>query len=149
MRSGMGALLDTNVWVAMAVSNHEANAVSSQFLAQGEASSLLFCLQTKLSLARLLTTPAVLRGYNVRTPSNAEALAIIDDLEKDDRIGMAVEPEGLEAEWRRLALSASPSPKVWMDAYLAAFALVGNHELVTLDRGFTRFKGLSPTVLKA
>jgi predicted nucleic acid-binding protein len=37
---------------------------------------------------------------------------------------------------------AKPSPKLWMDAYLAAFALQSGHRLVTTDRDFRQFKGL-------
>jgi len=34
-----------------------------------------------------------------------------------------------------------------MDAYLAAFALSGAHQLVTTDRAFKQFKGLDLLVL--
>ena len=39
------------------------------------------------------------------------------------------------------------STKVWMDAYLAAFATAGGQELVTLDQGFSKFAGVSVTIL--
>ena len=34
------------------------------------------------------------------------------------------------------------SPRLWTDAYLAAFALAGGHRLVTFDQDFLRFPGL-------
>ena len=41
--------------------------------------------------------------------------------------------------WRTLAAADSASPKVWMDAYLAAFAIAGGLRLVTLDRDYKNF----------
>jgi len=38
-------------------------------------------------------------------------------------------------------------PKVWMDAFLAAFAMTGGYQLVTTDRAFKQFKGLDVLVL--
>ena len=39
------------------------------------------------------------------------------------------------------------SPKLWMDAYLAAFTVAGGYQLVTTDKGFKQFKGLDILVL--
>jgi len=36
-----------------------------------------------------------------------------------------------------------------MDAYLAAFAFAGGHQLVTTDKGFKQFKGLDLVVLSS
>ena len=49
------------------------------------------------------------------------------------------EPPALEAQWKRCGALPTASPKVWMDAYLAAFAISGGIELVTFDRDFSRF----------
>ena len=49
--------------------------------------------------------------------------------------------------WRRLATRDLASPKLWMDAYLAAFAIAADVELVTTDKAFGRFEGLKVTVL--
>ena len=40
------------------------------------------------------------------------------------------------------AAGEAPEPhrNWWTDAYLAAFAISGNHELVTFDRGFGRYE---------
>jgi len=43
------------------------------------------------------------------------------------------------ALWRSAAALPSASPKVWMDAYLAAFAISAGMQLVTLDRDFNNF----------
>lgn len=66
----------------------------------------------------------------------------------DDRIVLAgAEPDGLEAQWRAFAVRQSPAPKVWMDAYLAAFALTGGFELVTTDTAFTQYGGIELRLL--
>ena len=47
----------------------------------------------------------------------------------------SLQPEAIEPEFRRFSALRSWSPKVWADAYLAAFAAVAGLRLVTLDRG--------------
>ena len=42
--------------------------------------------------------------------------------------------------WHRLAARDTASPKVWMDAYLAAFAMNARLRLVTLDQDFKAFE---------
>ena len=61
----------------------------------------------------------------------------------------ANEPSGLENEWIRLAGLDLRAPKVWMNAYLAAFAISGGFELVTIDTAFLQFKGLSLQLIGA
>ncbi len=39
------------------------------------------------------------------------------------------------------------SPKIWMDAYLAAFALAGGYQMVTTDAAFKQFRGLDLLLL--
>jgi predicted nucleic acid-binding protein len=57
---------------------------------------------------------------------------------------------GVRALWQRLAARSASSPKILMDAYLAAFAIAGNLSLVTLDRDFAAYKahGLSQLLLQ-
>jgi predicted nucleic acid-binding protein len=59
------------------------------------------------------------------------------------------EPGGLEAIWHTLAQRSTASPKLWMDANLAAFAIAGGLTLVTFDGGFNQFAsaGLSIQLL--
>jgi predicted nucleic acid-binding protein len=55
---------------------------------------------------------------------------------------LAAEPEDCEAWLERWARGASPSPRQWTDAYLAAFAKAGGLRLVSFDGDFSRFDGL-------
>lgn len=48
-----------------------------------------------------------------------------------------------------LALRDTASPKLWMDAWLAAFAICAGLQLVTFDRGFAQFAGLELLLLDA
>jgi predicted nucleic acid-binding protein len=64
-------------------------------------------------------------------------------------IGWAEEPRGLESSWKKLGGTSQASPKLWMDAYLAAFAIAGGYQLVTTDKGFKQFKGLDLLVLSS
>lgn len=54
----------------------------------------------------------------------------------------------MENHWRLLTQGLSFSHKVWSDAYLAAFALAGNFEVVTFDQGFSKFPGVRCVILK-
>lgn len=56
-------------------------------------------------------------------------------------------PQALETWWRQFTQFPQYSPNVWNDAYLAAFSLAGNYELVTFDKGFARYPGLKHTLL--
>lgn len=57
----------------------------------------------------------------------------------------------MEAKWFALARLASPAPKRWMDAYLAAFAMCAGMRFVTFDAGFEQFVplGLDLALLRA
>jgi predicted nucleic acid-binding protein len=57
------------------------------------------------------------------------------------------EPRGTEVLWKKLGATTKASPKLWMDAYLAAFAVAGEFSLVTTDKGFKQFKGLDVVIL--
>lgn len=52
---------------------------------------------------------------------------------------MRDEPRGALRLWHALSARDSASPKVWMDAYLAAFATAGGLRLLTLNRDFENF----------
>lgn len=63
----------------------------------------------------------------------------LDALQALPQVAWLDEPPGVFAQWRTLAALDSAPPKVWMDAYLAAFAIAGALRMVTLDRDFKNF----------
>ncbi|MBV8672172.1 MAG: hypothetical protein JOZ33_01950 [Acidobacteriaceae bacterium] len=56
---------------------------------------------------------------------------------KDDRTAFVEEPAAIEKDFRALTQSLHSSPKLWSDAYIAAFARAGNMTLVTFDQGLS------------
>ena len=73
---------------------------------------------------------------------------IYEALLTDFRVAFrADEPGKLDEYWTQYALHDSASGKLWMDAYLAAFARAAKFEMVTFDRAFQQFDGLRLTLL--
>jgi toxin-antitoxin system PIN domain toxin len=141
-------LADSNVWLALALSKHESHGVAVAWLAERKPpETVLFCRSTQQSFLRLLTTRAVLAPYGIPPLSNKAAWSAYEGFLADERILWVAEPSGLESHWKKLARNAKASPKLWMDAYLAAFAMTGGYKLVTTDKAFKQFKGLDLLVL--
>jgi uncharacterized protein len=142
-------LCDSNVWLALALSGHvHHGAARAWFESIDEPASVFFCRATQQTLLRLLTNPSVLKPYGNPPLTNRQAWQVYDALRADDRIAFRVEePTGLEPEWKRLALRGTASSKLWMDAYLAAFARSGGYRLVTTDAAFRQFRGLELELL--
>lgn len=143
-------LCDSNVWLALALSAHSHHAVARAWLdAVEEPGSVLFCRATQQAFLRLLTNAAVLRPYGNPPLTNRGAWRAYQELLADDRIVLrAEEPAGLERLWSGYALRDAASPKLWMDAYLAAFAVAGGFRLVTIDAAFRQFRGLDLKLLR-
>lgn len=137
-------LCDTNVWLALALSGHVHHEASRAWLDSiDEPDVIHFCRATQQSFLRLLTNRVVLGAYGRPPLTNDEAWSAYEAFLGDDRIVLTEgEPEGLQAQWKIFSLRAAAAPKVWMDAYLAAFAVIGGFELVTTDRDFTQYDGL-------
>lgn len=72
--------------------------------------------------------------------TNRDALVALGALLALPQVTEADEPRGSVVFWRRFASRNTASPKLWMDAYLAAFAQAGGLRLVTLDRDFRAFE---------
>ena len=143
-------LPDTNLWLALSLSGHTHHAAAVAWLAkENEPDSLLFCRSTQQSLLRLVTTVGVMSLYGLPPLSNAAAWAVYEAFIADDRIQFQSEPSGLEKVWKKFAARRTTSPKLWMDAYLAAFAISSGAQLVTTDKAFSQFAGLDVKVLTA
>ncbi len=145
----MNHLCDSNVFIALAVGQHVHHDVASAwFAALEEPDMAMFCRATRISFLRLLTQKI---APDYIPLSNRDAWAALDDLMEDDATGFATETEGLERVWRELADADKAAPKLWMDAYLAAFAITSGMRLVTLDKDFRAFEihGLDLCLLAA
>ena len=144
-------LPDVNVWLALTISAHHHHDRSvTWFNGVTEPESVLFCRTTQQAFLRLLSNAAVLGAYGSPPLTNVEALAVYDALVADERVGAQDrEPAGAEERWRDYASRDSASPKLWTDAWLAAFAVTGGHRLVSTDAGFRQFAGLDLELLAA
>ncbi|MFO0966249.1 MAG: TA system VapC family ribonuclease toxin [Gemmataceae bacterium] len=141
-------LADSNVWLALALSTHQFHELARDWLArQAEPNALAFCRLTQLSFLRLLTTRAVLAPYGTPPLRNKSAWSLYTRFRADQRIGFADEPKDVDRHWQKLTAGSQSYPKLWMDAYLAAFALAQPCRLVTTDKAFRQFKGLDLVVL--
>lgn len=90
----------------------------------------------------------MLAPYGNPPLTNRQAWDVLDAFTADDRIILrADEPAGLQQRWKELAVRDTASPKVWMDAYLAAFALCAGCRMVTTDAGYSQYPGLDLLVL--
>src|SRR5688572_6516102 len=137
----MKKLVDSNVWLALTLSKHVFHPACQEWLKScTKTGEVLFCRATQQSFLRLLTTQAVLGAYGNLPLTNAEAWAVFDGYCTDKRISVAEEPRDLAQHWKRISATETASPKKWMDAYLAAFAIAGGYQLVTTDEDFRQYK---------
>lgn len=139
-------LADTNFWLAMSFSKHQFHEEATRWFGK-QVEPVVFCRSTQQSFLRLLTTEAVSKLYGIEAMSNVEAWDFYEAMAGDRRCGFAEEPAGLEKKWAAYVRVGSASPKIWMDAYLAAFAVAGGYSLVSIDAGFRRFKDLNIMLL--
>jgi uncharacterized protein len=136
----MRHLCDANVWVAITRASHEHHEIASGWFERLPAEdSVAFCRATQQSFLRLLTNTFVTRQSPL---SNEEAIRGYHILRRDERVFWLEEPAGLETKWLSFADVSTASPNRWMDAYLAAFAVLAGARLITFDRGFRVFRGL-------
>ena len=134
-------LVDSNVWLALTFSAHPPHALAKEIFADASAENpACFCRATQQSFLRLATTPAILHAYGAEGFTNQDAAKLIKTLSGLSAVSTLEEPSGLETRWLDLAGLPSASPKVWMDAYLAAFAISGGLDFVTLDRDFKTYE---------
>ena len=135
-----GFLFDTNVWLAAIFPTHPFHIQAQQALKQATTSQpAVWCRSTQQSFLRLASTPSLLKAYGADDMTNQDALTVLGALQVLPQVAYRDESPGVFALWCQLASANTASPKVWMDAYLAAFAIAGGWTLVSLDRDFKKF----------
>jgi toxin-antitoxin system PIN domain toxin len=146
-----GSLFDSSVWIAAIFTTHPCHEQAQSALYEATpAAPAVFCRSTQQSVLRLASTPALLKAYGADGLTNRDALVALEALLALPQVCEREEPPGTVALWHRLAGRDTASPKVWMDAYLAAFAISSGLRLVTLDDDFKNYEaqGLDWVVLK-
>jgi predicted nucleic acid-binding protein len=100
---------------------------------------------TQQGLLRFSTNPSL---FGDECLTMAKAWEIYDTLINDPRVFFSKEPDGLDSLWRIYTFHLTYSPKVWNDAYLAAFAKCMDFTVITFDKGFKQYKGLRSVLLR-
>ena len=138
-------LADVNVWLALAFQSHVHHAAAKAWF-EGvlEGQPLYFCRMTQQGFLRLATNP---KAFGDEAVTLVRAWELYDAFVNDPRISFGEEPANVEAMWRDYTERSTFSPKVWNDAYLAAFACAAGLTLVTFDRGFAQYANLTATIL--
>ena len=137
-------LPDINVWLALAFASHKHHRSAEEWfeaLGSGAAAS---CRFTQQGFLRLATTPKVLADEPLTL---IQAWQWYDELFGDPRVVFSEEPDELEKHWPGFTRRRTFSPKVWNDAFLAAFAKAANFEVVSFDKGLAQFKSVKCTIL--
>jgi toxin-antitoxin system PIN domain toxin len=138
-------LLDINVWLALTFQAHVHHATAkSWFDSLAVDQRCHFCRHTQLGFLRLANNPKALPQVAVTQDA---AWKLYDTIMAMSKVEFAAEPANLESIWRQFAQRVQHAPNLWADAYLAAFAVSGNFDLVTFDAGFKQFPGLALTIL--
>ena len=145
-------LFDANIWVALAFSTHPHFAeAKKEFESADSLRPVAFCRSTQQAFLRLITTPRLQEFYRSGLITNEEAWEKWEALLALPQVIWLDEPVGIDAIWRKYARLKTASPKVWMNAWLAAFAEGHGIRLVTLDRDFQTYEaqGLDLVLLTA
>jgi toxin-antitoxin system PIN domain toxin len=136
----MKRLMDANVLLALSADRFQRHRDVREWLERlGPTDSLHLCRPVQMGFLRLLCTQAVMGEETLTLP---QAWSVYARLLASGRFSLVLEPPRLDATWADLCRPFGRSPKVVMDAYLAAFARAGGYRLVTLDRAFAQFHGL-------
>ena len=133
-------LVDANVWLALAFSDHVHHQITISWFDKVGEREAAFCRITQMALLRHLTNEKLMGKF---TLSQKQAWKCYDLLRQDGRVIFADEPPDLEDSWRQLTQSRHQRHRLWTDAYLAAFAFSARLPLSTLDRDFQQFDGLT------
>jgi toxin-antitoxin system PIN domain toxin len=133
-------LVDANVWLALAFSDHVHHRASLLWFEKVAEREALFCRVTQMALLRHLTNQTLMGKFVL---NQKEAWKCYDAFCRDDRVAFSSEPPDIEEIWRTLTSSRSQRHRVWTDAYLAAFAICVQLPLSTLDHGFRQFNRLT------
>ncbi|MCA9128998.1 MAG: PIN domain-containing protein [Planctomycetales bacterium] len=137
-------LPDVNVWIALTFDAHSHHQTARVWLEANGAGSIGFCRTTQQGFLRIATNRKAMGDDVITLP---QAWQAYDALQQDARIEFFDEPLNVESYWRSFTANENFSPKIWTDAYLAAFACAADLNLVTFDRGFGRYPDLQTTLL--
>ena len=142
--SGVIDLADANLWLALAFSDHAHHGKAKAWFDAQLDGTCAFCRVAQMALLRHLTNSRIMGQF---VQSQQDAWRTYDRLAQDPRTVFLSEPPELDARFRSIANSGSPSHALWTDAFLAALAIESHTRLVTFDQGYRRFAALDLLLL--
>lgn len=135
----MNDLPDINVWLALGLPAHPHHQRAVAYWNEAASERLAFCRVTALGMVRLLGNATVMGGKPLSAVDAWAAYRRFADLPEVD---FAPEHEALEDYLAALVAADAVTPRLWTDAYLAAFAQSSGLRMVSFDGDFARFNGL-------
>lgn len=137
-------LPDVNVWLAMVDETHVHHSAARLYWEEAAAPQIAFSRVTMLGFLRLSTHSQVLT-----TPlSPREAWSIYQQFRALPDIGFVSESYDVESCYCEFSAEDRFPPRLWTDAYLAAFARTRGCRMVSFDSDFKRFRDLNFLHLK-
>lgn len=137
-------LADLNFLIPVVIKTHLHHSTALHWYRQQSAGGIGMCRVVQLGMIRLLGNSRIMQDKAL--PARA-AWDLTTELLKDERLEFWNEPPGLDDQLRPLFRYPVPTPSLVGDAYLAAFAITLNVNLVTFDSGFQQFDKLSLELL--
>ncbi len=138
-------LPDVNVWLALLNSQHAHHSAAAAYWQSASIQRIAFCRITMLGLLRLSTNKAVMGGAPYTTLQAWQAYQTVINLPE---VSFASEPPGIEAAMQKLTNPPVLGTPDWTDTYLAAFAGLACLRMVSFDKGFSQYSGLSLLMLQ-
>ncbi len=133
----MKYLADVNILFPLCYDLHDHREKAAEWWEERGAGEIALHVVVRLGVLRLLCNAPVM-GEEILQPK--EALAAWDVIDSDPRtfrIGAA--PSQLESCLLKNVKDRKPNPKLWTDAYLAAYAEAEGWTMTTFDKGFSKF----------
>ena len=137
-------LPDVNLWLALVFEAHAFHVAARAWFDGNGNDGCAFCRVTQQGFLRLVTNRQV---FGDETLTLATAWKCYDSLRRMPHIQFAAETADLESLWRGYTSAATYSPKVWTDAYLAAFARSAHLTVVSFDKGFRHYTGVRVVII--
>ncbi len=141
----MAALCDVNVLLALVTDRHALHGVAVRWAETLSAGEAVVCRVAQMGLLRLLNNPAVMQEEAMDA---AGCWSLWRRLLGDERFRFeSDEPPGVDTAFEQFTSGRTFSPRLWTDAYLAAYANAARLTLVSFDRAFREFPGLASEIL--
>jgi toxin-antitoxin system PIN domain toxin len=133
-------LPDLNLWLALAWSGHRHHVTAYHYWEVQAADTVVFSTVTALGLVRLLSQPRAMGGAVLGLD---QASAVLAAFLEQPGVRLVDDAAASWPVFRQLLSSGIWPARLCTDVHLAAIAITEGWRLVSFDRDFGRFSGLS------